>query len=188
MQTTPKPGSVLRARAHTIASLRGELGRLTEANQALTRQVAQQQVDVDNAQLQSNLAAQQLRQAQEGQERAAAAARAELDRVKEQWQGNETRWLGEIDRQRDELKRQRSDHERVQKGLQGRLQELEEQVSAGAKERASLRVSIDSAQRELASEREKRSFAEGALAAAREHEKGTPAPGRRQRRPVRNAR
>ncbi len=161
--------------------MRGELGRLTTANQALTRQVAQQQVDLDNALDKANQAATALERAQDEHQRAAAAAKAELERVLEQWQGNEKHWLGEIEHLRDETKRQRADHDRIVKGVQGRIGALEQQLSAGAKERAGLRVAVDSAQRELASEREKRSFAEGALAARRERGKAVPATPRRRK-------
>ena len=151
----------------TIDALRGELNRLTTANQALTRQVAQQQVDLDNALEKANQATQALERAQDEHQRAATAAKAEVERVREQWQGNETRWLGEIDHLRDEVKRLRTEQDRSQKTSQARIKDLEQQLSAGAKERAGLRLAVDKAERELAKEREKRHFAEGALAAGR---------------------
>ena len=164
----------------TIETLRGELARVQEANQALTRQVAQQQADVDGAHRQANLAAEQLKRAQDERERVAAAARTELDRVREQWQGNEKRWLGEIDHLRDEAKRIRADCDRALKANQNRIQDLELQLSASAKERAAVRVTVESAQRALANEREKRNFAEGALAASRKRD--APAAALRRRR------
>jgi len=164
----------------TIDTLRGELARVQEANQDLTRQVAQQQANVDGARSQASLAVEQLKRAQDEHKRAAAAARTELERVREQWQGNEKRWLGEIDHLRDEAKRWRGEQDRAQKSFQGRIQDLEERLSAGAKERAALRGAIESAQRELTGEREKRSFAEGALAAS--HKRAAPAAPLRRRR------
>ena len=43
----------------------------------------------------------QARQASEERERAVVTARADLERVRQQWQGNEARWLTEIDHLRD---------------------------------------------------------------------------------------
>lgn len=165
----------------TIATLRGELTRLGDTNQALTRQVAQQQVDLDNALDKANQAAQALQRAQNDQEHASAAAKADLDRVREQWQGNERHWLTEIEHSRDEAKRLRAEHDRTLKAQQGRITDLEQQLSAGAKERAALRVAVDSTQRELAQEREKRSFAEGALASKSSEGKTLPSRPRRTR-------
>jgi len=166
----------------TIGTLRGELARLNEANQVLSLQVAQQQVDVVNAREQANQSIQELKNAQEARGRASAAAQAEIDRVREQWQGNETRWLGEIDHLREEAKRQRGEQDRAQKGFQARIQVLEQQLSDGAKERATLRMAVDTVQRDLANEREKRSFAEGALAASRKRGREAPATALRRRR------
>lgn len=165
----------------TIATLRGELTRLGDTNQALTRQVAQQQVDLDNALDKANQAAQALQRAQNDQEHASAAAKVDLERVREQWQGNERHWLTEIEHSRDEAKRLRVEHDRTLKAQQGRITDLEQQLSAGAKERAALRVAVDSIQRELAQEREKRSFAEGALAAKSSEGKTLPGRPRRTR-------
>jgi len=164
-----------------IATIRTELTRLGEANQALTRQTAQQQADVDSAREQANQAAGQLKRAQDELERATVAGRTELERVREQWQGNEKHWLGEIEHLREDAKRLRGEHDRSLKSLQGQVQDLEQQVSAGAKERAQLRVTADKAQRELAQEREKRSFAEGALAAKELQREETALPSRLRR-------
>jgi hypothetical protein len=149
----------------TIEALRAELARISDARQGLTRLVAQQQVDLDNALEKTNLATRALQRAQHDHERTSAAAKAELERVREQWQGNEKHWLVEIEHLREEAKRQRGEHDRAQKASQSRIGDLEQQLSSGAKERAQLRVTVDQAQRELAQEREKRSFAEGAMAA-----------------------
>lgn len=166
----------------TIATLRGELTRLGDAGQALTRQVAQQQVDVNNASQKAAQAAEQLRRAQGEHERAIAASKAELDRIREQWQGNEKHWLGEIEHLREDAKRQRAEHDRLLKGHQGRVQDLEGQLSAASKERGTLQVSIDIATRDLAKERERRSFAEGALAASKQRGREGPAAALRRRR------
>ncbi len=165
-----------------IETLRGELIRTQDANQVLIHQVAQQQVDLDNAMEKTNQATQALQRAQDEHERAAATSKAELERVREQWRGNEKHWLGEIELLREEAKRQRAEHDRAQKGFQARAGDLEQQLSAGAKERAALRVTVDQTQRELAQEREKRSFAEGALAAKGKHREGPTLPTRPRRR------
>lgn len=169
----------------TIEALRSELGRLNTTNQALTLQVAHQQVDLENALDKASQAAEALERVQDEQQRAAAAAKAELERVREQWQGNEKHWLGEIEHLREEAKRLRGEQDRTQKASQARIHDLEQQLSAGAKERAALRVAHDTGQRDLAKEREKRSFAEGALAAnRRRREEGSPAVRPRRARPA----
>lgn len=100
-------------------------------------------------------------------QRNAIAFRSELERVRQQWQGNEKRWLGEIDHLREEAKRFRGEHDRGQKALLERIHDLEQQLSIGVKEQAALRVAVDNAERELGKEREARRFAEGALSSAK---------------------
>lgn len=158
----------------TLDALRGELARVNESSQGLSRQVAQQHVDLTNAQNQAQEAQLQLKTAQEEHSRAAAAARTELERVREQGQANEGRWLREIDHLREDGKRLRAESDRVQKLSQKRIEDMELQLSTGAKERAALRASLDTAQRELANEREKRNFAEGALSASQQRAKAVP--------------
>lgn len=155
----------------TIEALRGELARISESAQGLSRQLAQQHVELTNAQHQAQEAQLQLKTAQDEHGRAAAAARMELERVREQGQANQGRWLREIDHLREDGKRIRTESDRVQKLTQKRIEDLEQQLSAGAKDRAALRASLDTAQRELASEREKRNFAEGALSASQKRAK-----------------
>jgi chromosome segregation ATPase len=150
-----------------VDALKAELAQLREANQALTHKAAQQGSELEGARQQVAAAALQVRQANEERERTAAAGCAEAERVREQWQGNERRWLREIDHLRDEARRLRTEHDRSQKALVARNEELEQQVSSGTKERAALRQTMEASRRDLAKEREKRIFAEGALTASR---------------------
>ncbi len=165
----------------TVEQLRGDLAGLREANQGLIRRNGQLESDLTAARLRANEAVLKASQINEERERNVGAFRTELDRVREQWQGNEKRWLGEIDHLREEAKRFRGEHDRSQKALLGRIEDLDQQLSAGTKERAALRAVVDTAERELAREREARKFAEGSLAEARE---GARAPHSRKRRPL----
>ena len=150
----------------TVEKLRGDLAGLREANQGLTRRNGQLESELTGSRQRTDDAVLQANQANEERERAAVAFRAELERVRDQWQGNERRWLGEIDHLRDEAKRFRSEHDRSQKALLGRIEDLEQQLSAGAKERASLKASLQVYETDLARTRESLRFAEGSLAAA----------------------
>ncbi len=152
-----------------VEQLRGDLASLREANAGLTRRNAQLESELAAARQRADGAVLQASQANEERERAAVAFRAELERVREQWQGNEKRWLGEIDHLRDEAKRFRAEHDRSQKSLLGRIQDLDEQISAGNKERASLKASLQTYESELlGNARETLRRAEGALEASRD--------------------
>lgn len=151
----------------TVEQLRGDLGGLREANAGLTRRNGQLESELVAASQRADDAVAHAFQANEEREQGAVAFRAELERVRAQWQGNEKRWLGEIDHLRDEAKRFRGEHERSQKALLGRIQDLEEQISAGNKERASLKASLQSTEAELGRVRESLRFTEGALQAGR---------------------
>lgn len=165
----------------TVEQLRGDLDGLRDANQGLTRRNGQLESELAAARQRADDAVLQAGQANDERERAAVAFRAELERVREQWQGNERRWLGEIDHLRDEAKRFRGEHDRSQKAMLGRIEDLELQLSTGTKERAALRLAAESAERDLGREREARQFAEGALAAARGGAAQRPGKGRRVR-------
>lgn len=133
--------------------LASELSILRARNESLVTERTQLQAEVVRlgiAARDTGAAAQAARAAAEA---AQTAHRAEVQRLRGQWEGNETRWLREIDHLRDEVKRQRAEHSVAVKRLHEQLKEAEGRLATAAKER--LRLDSD-----LTKEREARIAAE----------------------------
>lgn len=96
-------------------------------------------------------------------EKAGASHRAEASKIREQWQGNETRWLKEIDHLRDDAKRQRAENESRAKVLGQKLADLEKSLGLARRERIALLSDLGKRDTQLAKEREARVGAESAL-------------------------
>lgn len=91
----------------------------------------------------------------------------ELERVRKQWEGNETRWLKEIDHLRDESKRQRVRHEAEIKVLKVKLKTVEEHHAAAIKAKADIEGELRQRESQLRKEREARLQAEAASKATK---------------------
>ncbi len=150
-----------------VEALRGELEQLRHANEALHQRAGAQQAELAATQGRLEEATARAEQAKRVQVQAAAAAQAELARVRDQYEGNERRWLREIDELREAGRSLRSERERLRKELLARIEAQQRELAAGVKAQAGLRQAREAAEGALAREREKRHFAEGALAAGR---------------------
>ena len=167
-----------RAGVHaTIEALKGELSALRAESQAATAENVRLQADLAEAQKYASEAELAAKLAAQERDRAVEAARAETDRVRTQWQGNETRWLREIDALRDERKQSRQAHDKQIRDLADRLKDAQEQTSELRKEILKQRQALELAQRQLGRERETRVAAQAALGAKRKTSK--PRPSRR---------
>lgn len=133
--------------------LASELSILRARNESLVTERTQLQAEVVRLGIAARDTGAAAQAAQAGAEAAQTAHRAEVQRLRGQWEGNETRWLREIDHLRDEVKLQRAEHSVAVKRLHDQLKEAEGRLATAAKER--LRLDSD-----LTKEREARIAAE----------------------------
>lgn len=140
--------SALRARTEELVGERAQLqAQIAELNAANRRAEASSQAD--KAAL-TTLQSQHL---------------AEVQRIRAQWEGNETRWLKEIDHLREEAKRARAQHEKEVRALQEQLKLGDRFLAASLKEKGTLQTELARIERTLQKEREARLRAEAAHAA-----------------------
>lgn len=132
-----------------------ELAVLRDRNEALVTERAQLQAELERLQGIAREAEASAQAARAAVELTQTSHRTEVQRIRGQWEGNETRWLREIDHLRDEAKRQRTEHAGTLKGLRDQIKEADVRLATAAKYR--LRLEAD-----LAQEREARIAAEAA--------------------------
>lgn len=135
--------------------LAAELTALRTRIEGLVTERAQLQSEVERLRGVAQEAEAAAQAARTASEAAQTAHRAEVQRIRGQWEGNETRWLREIEHLRDEAKRLRMEHAGTLKGLRDHVKEADGRLAAAAKDR--LRLESD-----LAQERETRIAAEAA--------------------------
>jgi chromosome segregation ATPase len=140
--------SALRARTEELVGERAQLqAQIAELNAANRRAEASSQADKATL---TTLQSQHL---------------AEIQRIRAQWEGNETRWLKEIDHLREEAKRARTRHEKEVRTLQEQLRLADRSLAASLKEKGTLQTELSRIDRSLQKEREARLRAEAAHAA-----------------------
>lgn len=150
----------------TVEGLRTDLISVRETNQSLNRRNSTLESELEAARRAAADISLKLKETNETRERESKVSQTELERVREQWQGNETRWLKEIDHLRGDIKKVRTESERSQKALGAHVEELQQQLQIATSERAAFQAAAEEARSDLAKEREARVFAEGALTAS----------------------
>lgn len=166
----------------TLEALKGELSALRAESQAATAETVRLQTNLTEAQKHASEAELAAKLVAQERDRAVEAARKETDRVRTQWQGNETRWLREIDALRDERKQSRQAHDKQVRDLADRLKDAQRQTSELRKEVLSLRRTLNATQQQLIREREALIGAQAALGAYKKSSKQRSIPRARQRR------
>lgn len=146
------------AMAVAAQQLGTELDTLRARNEALLSERAQLQAVVLQLQRIAKDAEAAAAAARDSTEAAQAAHRSEVQKIRSQWEGNETRWLREIEHLRDETKRHRTEHNLAVKQLREQIKSAEGRLAASLKDRQ--RIAAD-----LVREREARIAAEAAVRA-----------------------
>lgn len=100
-------------------------------------------------------------------EKAQVSQQAEAARIREQWQGSESRWLKEIEHLRDDAKRVRAEHESQLKALREQLKASQRDFAVVLKARGALSAELARRENLLAKERDARVAAEAASRATR---------------------
>lgn len=151
------------ALAGMTETLRQDLARTARENSELrsllaAAEAARQASDQRVAQVQEENAALKLRVDAVDQ-----AGKAEVDRVREQWQGNETRWLREIDRLRSDLKAAQVAHQKEARAYVSQLQQAQQAAASGEARALSLTQEMQRLELALNQERQARTAAEAEL-------------------------
>lgn len=150
-------------RAGTAAAaeqLSAELTSLRERNEVLAGEKANLQGEIGRT---NSIAAEATASAMASRstlEAAQAKHKAEIQRVRDQWEGNEKRWLSEIVHMREDVKRSRAEHAAAVKALQTQLKEMQESLANALKDGLRLDADLVRAEAALAKEREARIAAE----------------------------
>ncbi|WP_420466246.1 DNA-binding protein [Panacagrimonas sp.] len=140
--------------------LAAELTSLRERNEVLAGEKANLQGEVGRI---NSIAAEATASAMASRSALEAAQgkhKAEIQRVRDQWEGNEKRWLNEIVHMREDAKRSRAEHAAAVKALQTQLKEVQASLARALKGRLRLDADLVRADAARAKEREARIAAE----------------------------
>lgn len=171
--------------------LAAELTCLRERNEVLAGEKASLQGEVGRI---NSIAAEATASAMASRSALEAAQgkhKAEIQRVRDQWEGNEKRWLNEIVHMREDAKRSRAEHAAAVKALQTQLKEAQASLASALNDRLRLDADLVRADAARAKEREARIAAEAsskAIAAVLRSLKGRPRPSKAAGRVVGRAR
>lgn len=157
--------------------LTAELASLRERNEVLAGEKATLQGEIGRI---NSIAAEATASASASRaalESALAKHKADIQRVRDQWEGNEKRWLNEIVHMREDAKRSRTEHAATVRTLQTQLKDVQASLASALKDRLRLDADLGRAIAALAKEREARITAEAtskATAAALQSLNGRP--------------
>lgn len=140
--------------------LAAELASQRERNEVLAGEKASLQGEIARAKSIAAEAAASASSMKAALEAAQAKHRTEIQRVRDQWEGNEKRWLNEIVHMREDAKRSREEHAAAVKSIQTRLKEVQASLASALKDRLRLDADMVRADAALAKEREARIAAE----------------------------
>lgn len=146
-----------------------ERGR--EQLKSLTAKLAVTEKELSAQTTRASTAEAQFQAADQERERSNQKHVAELQRLKDQAEGNERHFLGRIEEQKVQVQRLTQDRERELSAAAKHAASLETALSESAKAQASLRSELAQAQRELAKRQDAAMAAEAAL--SRANEQGT---------------
>lgn len=151
-----------------VADLNNDLDRLRDQLKATSTKLVGTEKELAAQTTRATTAEAQFRAADDERERSAQKHAAELQRLREQGEGNERHLLSRIEEQKAQLQRLLQDRERETAAATKQVSTLEASVSDATKLTASLRVELASVQRELAKRQEAVTVAETTLARAQE--------------------
>lgn len=137
-----------------------ELMSLRERNEVLAGEKASLQGEIARTNSIAAEAAESVSTMKAALEAAQAKHKSEIQRVRDQWEGNEKRWLNEIVHMREDAKRSRAEHAAAVKALQTQLKEEQASLASALKDRLRLEADLARADAALAKEREARIAAE----------------------------
>lgn len=158
-----------RSAAHQrIADINANLDRTREQLRSTASKLATTEKDLSAQTTRAATAEAQFRSAEDERERSAQKHVAELQRLREQAEGNERHLLGRLEEQKTQLQRSIQDREREAAAAEKHAATLEVSLSESSKLNASLRAEVASSQRDLAKTKDAASAAETALARAQE--------------------
>lgn len=142
--------------------LAAELASSRERNEVLAGEKASLQGEIARAKSIAAEAAASASTMRAALEAAQAKHKAEIQRVRDQWEGNEKRWLSEIVHMREDAKRSRTEHAAAVKALQTQLKDAQSSLASALKDRLRLVADLARADAAMAKEREARIAAEAA--------------------------
>jgi septal ring factor EnvC (AmiA/AmiB activator) len=140
--------------------LAAELASQRERNEVLAGEKASLQGEIAQAKLIAADATASAMASRDALDAALGKHKAEIKRVRDQWEGNEKRWLNEIVHLREDAKRSRAEHAAAVKALQAQLKEMQATLASGLKAKLRLESDLARADAVLAKEREARIAAE----------------------------
>jgi chromosome segregation ATPase len=146
-----------------VADLNADLERHREQLKTTSAKLASTEKELGTQTTRATTAEAQARASEAERERAAQKHTGELQRLRDQAEGNERHLLGRIDEQKAQLQRLVQDRERETAAAAKHAATLETSVSEAAKLNASLRAELTTAQRDLAKRQEAVVAAENAL-------------------------
>lgn len=149
--------------AATVEKLREDLRVLGIRNEMLVADRARLTSELDAARRKDEDQSRRVAGLVAELEKATASHKAEAAKIREQWQGNETRWLKEIEHLREDAKRQRADSETRVKVLGQKVAGLEKSLALAERERIVLLSDLEKRDAQLGKERETRIAAESTL-------------------------
>lgn len=151
-----------------MADLTGDLDRTREQLKVTAGKLAATEKELATQSTRAATAEAQFRAAEDERDRASQKHASDLQRQREQAEGNERHLLGRLDEQKGQLQRLTQDREREAAAAEKRAATLETSLSESSKLNASLRADLTSTQRELAKGRELEAVANAALTRAQE--------------------
>ncbi|MDM4769836.1 hypothetical protein C3942_17315 [Solimonas fluminis] len=151
-----------------VADLNADLERHREQLKATSAKLASTEKELGSQTTRATTAEAQARASEAERERAAQKHAGELQRLRDQAEGNERHLLGRIDEQKAQLQRLVQDRERETAAAAKHAATLETSVSEAAKLNASLRAELTTTQRDLAKRQDAVVAAENALQRAQE--------------------
>ncbi|WP_374679629.1 DNA-binding protein [Hydrocarboniphaga effusa] len=145
------------------AALTNDVERLHEQARQATTKIAGLEKDVAGQAERAATAEAQARAADEERERSGNRHAAELQRLREQAEGNERHFLSRIEEQKTQHQRLQSERDRESAAANKRTTELESSLSEALKSQASLRAELAAAQRDLGKYKEATQLAQATV-------------------------
>lgn len=151
-----------------VVDLVTDLERTREQLKTTAAKLAVTEKELSSQTTRASTAEAQFQAAEQERERSSQKHAAELQRLKDQTEGNERHFLGRIEEQKAQVQRLSQDRERETSAGAKHLAALETALSEAAKVQASLRSELTLAQREMVKRQDAVAAAETALARVQE--------------------
>lgn len=154
-------------KAH-VSSLASQVEQLQGQLRQTNSKASQLEKDLSEQSERAAAAEAQVRAGEDERERANQRHSSEIQRLREQSEGNERHLLARIEEQKTQTQRVQADREKDAAAAAKRISELDVAVSEALKQQASLRAEIATAQREAMKRGEALAVSESALVRAQE--------------------